>query len=134
MKSRVLPGRALDEPSQTLLTSRLERSPCEWPYTGWTRLAERDTTSFKMFNASFQCTVCGISKDHIRMCCRSHRRQSRCHLTAYLDKFLDGLCNVGVELFDLYGSQVHVAQKAVDDLEKRLLHAGKAFIQQLQDR
>lgn len=57
VKSSVFPGRALDEPSHTLLTSRLDRSPWEWPYTGWTRLAERDTTSFRMFKASFQCTV-----------------------------------------------------------------------------
>ena len=61
VKSRVFPGRALDEPSHTLLTSRLDRSPWEWPYTGWTRLAERDTTSFKMFKASFQCMVCWIT-------------------------------------------------------------------------
>lgn len=57
VKSSVFPGRALDEPSHTLLTSRLDRSPWEWPYAGWTRLAERDTTSFKIFKASFQCTV-----------------------------------------------------------------------------
>lgn len=59
VKSSVFPGRALDEPSHTRLTSRLDRSPWEWPYTGWTKLAERDTTSFKMFKASFQCTVYG---------------------------------------------------------------------------
>lgn len=58
VKSRVFPGRALAEPSHTLLTSKLERSPCVWLYAGCTKLAERDTTNFKMFKASFQCTVC----------------------------------------------------------------------------
>lgn len=51
----------------------------------------------------------------------------------YLDKLLDGLCDISVELFDLYSSQVHVAEQTVDDLEERLLHAGKALIQQLRD-
>lgn len=52
------------------------------------------------------------------------RTKGRCHTNAYLDKLLDGLCDVGVKLFDLYGGKVHVAQQAVDDLEERLLHAG----------
>lgn len=56
------------------------------------------------------------------------RTKGVCDSTAYLNKLLDGLCDVGVKLFDLYGGQVHVAQQAVDDLEERLLHAGKAFI------
>lgn len=46
----------------------------------------------------------------------------------YLDKLLDGLCDISIKLFNLYSSQVHVAKQAVDDLEERLLHAGKAFI------
>lgn len=34
VKSSVFPGKALAEPSHTLLTSRLERSPGVWPYAG----------------------------------------------------------------------------------------------------
>lgn len=49
-------------------------------------------------------------------------------ISTHLDKLLDGLHDVSIELFDLYSSQVHVAEKTVDDLEERLLHAGKAFI------
>lgn len=55
-KSRVFPGRILEELSQTLLLSSRERLLLGWD-AGWTRLAERDTTSFKMFKASFQCVV-----------------------------------------------------------------------------
>lgn len=52
---------------------------------------------------------------------------------SYLDKLLNGLRDISIELFDLYGSQVHVAEQTVDDLEERLLHAGKALVQQLRD-
>ena len=51
----------------------------------------------------------------------------------YLDKLLNGLGDISVELFDVYSRQVHVAEQTVDDLEERLLHAGKALIQQLRD-
>ena len=57
VKSRVFPGRALAEPSQTRLTSRLDRSPRLRPSAGCTRLAEREPTSLMVFRAAFQCTV-----------------------------------------------------------------------------
>lgn len=50
-----------------------------------------------------------------------------------LDKLLDGLCDVSIELFNLYSSHIHVAEQTVDDLEERLLHARKALIQQLRN-
>lgn len=46
----------------------------------------------------------------------------------YLDKLLNCLCDISIELFDLYCGQVHVAEQTVDNLEKGLLHAGKALI------
>lgn len=49
----------------------------------------------------------------------------------YLDKLLNGLCDISIELFDLYSSEVHVAEQTVDDLEERLLHTGKPLFQQL---
>lgn len=42
----------------------------------------------------------------------------------YLDKFLDGLEDVGIELLHLNSGQVHVTKQAIDDLEQRLLHVG----------
>lgn len=48
-----------------------------------------------------------------------------------LDKLLNRLHDVSVELFDLYSRQVHVTQQTVDDLKERQLHTGDAFIQQL---
>lgn len=48
-----------------------------------------------------------------------------------LDKLLDGLCHIGIELLDLDSGQIHVAEQTVDDLEEGLLHAGKALVQQL---
>ena len=47
-----------------------------------------------------------------------------CMCVKDLDKFLDGLEDVSVELLHLDGRQVHVTQQTVDDLEQRLLHAG----------
>lgn len=51
----------------------------------------------------------------------------------HLDKLLNCFDDVGIKLFDLNSSEVHVAEQAVDDLQKRLLHAGKALIQQLKE-
>lgn len=56
-----------------------------------------------------------------------------CTVWSYLDKLLDGLGDIAVELFHMDSGQVHVAEQAVDDLEERLLHTGKALIQQLRD-
>lgn len=58
----------------------------------------------------------------------SHRDLNTGDLLTYLDKLLNGFCDVSVELFDLNCSQVHVAEEAVDDLEERLLHAGKTLV------
>lgn len=48
-----------------------------------------------------------------------------------MDKLLNGLQHLHVERLGLNPSQVHVTQKAVDDLQQRLLHAGETFVQQL---
>lgn len=55
--SRVFPGSSFDALAHTRRISILERSPC-W-HEGKTRLAERETTSFKIFRASLQWTLCG---------------------------------------------------------------------------
>lgn len=54
-KSSVFPGKALEERSQTRLMSSQERSLCG--DEGCTKLADRETTSFKIFSASPQWTV-----------------------------------------------------------------------------
>lgn len=64
-KSSVFPGKAFEERSQTRLMSSQERSPCG--ADGCTRLADRDTTSFRMLSASPQWTVCSRSRSQ-----RSH--------------------------------------------------------------
>jgi len=51
-----------------------------------------------------------------------------------MDKLLNGLHDITIELFDLYSSQVHVTEQTVDDLKERLLHTGEALIQQLKNR
>lgn len=61
-KSRVFPGKALEGVSQTRLTSTVDALLCG--DEGETRLAERETTSFNMFKASFQCAVWSHRNKH----------------------------------------------------------------------
>lgn len=56
--------------------------------------------------------------------------KNKCIFTC-LNKLLNSFYDISIELFDLDGTQVHMAEQAVDNLEERLLHAGKALIQQL---
>lgn len=53
---------------------------------------------------------------------------------AHLNIFANDLHDLQVELFDRGCRQVDMTQQAVDDLQQGLLHAGKAFLQQLREK
>lgn len=53
-------------------------------------------------------------------------------VSSNLNKLLDGVEHVGVEALGLDATELHVCEQTVDNLQETLLHAGKAFFQQLQ--